>query len=235
MVAGAGSSRTTSSTTPPVPTSQTHSPGDHAAAFRKHWAEKRADIEKAWAESPSDGPVKQQPPPVMVKGKSDGYGFYGIKTESKHIIFVVDVSGSMGEEHGGLNKDGLSRIQVLKKQLKQAISQLTASESDERGVASFHIVTYRDTVKIWPYKVGKMVPATKKNKEKAIEWIDELEAGVATNIYDALEQAFLIIDTRKAKKQYEKGADTIFLMTDGMPNRGKVVDTELIRPRELPD
>ncbi len=203
------------------------SPGTNVTDFRKHWNEKKAEIEKAWAESPTDGPVKVPPPPVMVKGKSDGYGFYGIKTESKHIIFVVDVSGSMGPEHGGVNKEGLSRLQVLKKQLKQAINQLTATESDERGVASFNIVTYHADVVV--YKPGKMVPATKKNKEKAIEWIEELKADGATNIYDALEQAFLIIDTRKAKKQYEKGADTIFLMTDGQPNRGKIVDTELIR------
>lgn len=204
-----------------------HSPGTHAAAFRKYWTEKQADIEKAWAASPADGPVNELPPPVMVKGKSDGYGFYGIKTESKHIIFVVDVSGSMGPQHGGVNKDGKSRLQVLKQQLKQSIKQLTAKESDERGVASFNIVTYHGTVQV--YKPGKMVAATPKNKEKAIEWIGDLKADGATNIYDALEQAFLIIGTRKAKKQYEKGADTIFLMTDGKPNRGKVVDTELIR------
>ena len=45
-------------------------------------------------------------PPVMVAGKQgDGYGFYGIETESKHIIFVVDVSGSMAKSAKDASRD----------------------------------------------------------------------------------------------------------------------------------
>ena len=36
-----------------------------------------------------------------------------------------------------------------------------------------------------------------------------------TNIFDAIEQAFNIISDTKESKNLDKGADTIFLMTDG--------------------
>jgi uncharacterized protein YegL len=205
-----------------------HAPGATLKAFRDYWAKSQADVMKRWAESPADGPVKEPPPPVMLQGSDEGStSFYGIKTASKHIIFVIDVSGSMGPEHGGVNEAGKSRLEVAKVELTNAIRSLTDEESDERGVASFNVVAYEATVSV--FKPGKMLPASKRNKEDAFAWIEALPAHGATNIYDALEQAFSIIDTRKARKQYAEGADTIFLMTDGKPNRGKVTDPALIR------
>ena len=130
-------------------------------------------------------------------------------------------------EHSGKDANDKYRIDIAKVELKNAIRALTAEESDERGVSSFNIVTYAAEVQV--FKEGKMIPATKKNKEKAFAWIDALEAIGPTNIFDAMEQAFKIIGTRKAKKQLEKGADTIFLMTDGQPNRGRITDPVLIR------
>jgi len=196
-------------------------------AWKKWWPENKPKVLEAWKTGGRVGPVEQDPDPFMVRSEGGGHtSFYGLKTESKHIIFVLDVSGSMGE-HSGKDAGGRYRIDVAKEELKKAIRSLTSEESDERGVSSFNVVGYAADVRV--FKEGKMIPATKKNKEKAFKWIDELEAIGATNIYDALEQAFLIIGTRKAKKQLEKGADTIFLMTDGQPNRGKITAPPLIR------
>lgn len=198
------------------------------AAWAKWWTENRDAVTQRWAEGNFDGPIADDLPPVALES-GDGSGstsFYGLKTESKHIIFVIDVSGSMGE-FGGVNEAGKQRIDVVKHELKSAIKSLHAKDGDERGAASFNVVAYAADVRV--FKAGKMLEATKSNKEKAFKWIDTLEAIGATNIYDAVEQAFEIIDTRKAKKQFEKGADTLFLMTDGRPNRGKITDPVLIR------
>lgn len=196
-------------------------------AWRKWWKENKPKVLETWKTGGRVGPVENDPDPIMVRSEGGGHtSFYGLKTESKHIIFVLDISGSMGE-HSGKDAGGRYRIDVAKEEIKKAIRSLTSEESDERGVSSFNIVVYAADVRV--FKEGKMIPATKKNKEKAFEWIDELEAIGATNIFDALEQAFLIIGTRKAKKQLEKGADTIFLMTDGQPNRGKITAPPLIR------
>lgn len=196
-------------------------------AWRKWWRENRERVLDAWCSEDRIGPVEENLPPVRLGADEGGHTyFYGIRTDSKHIIFVIDVSGSMGE-HGGRNERGLMRIDVVKRELKNAIRSLSASESDERGASTFNIVVYAADVRV--YKKGKMIVATKGNKEKAFKWIDDLEAIGATNIFDAIEQAFLIVDTRRVSKQLAKGADTIFLMTDGKPNRGKIVDPDVIR------
>jgi len=197
-------------------------------AWTSWWKANRERVLKRWAEKADGLPIPDDLPAVELKseGNSGSTSFYGLRTESKHIIFVIDVSGSMGEQ-GGVSKDGKMRIDIAKRELKNAIRSLSATESDERGAASFNVVAYAADVRV--FKDGQMVTATKKNKERVFKWIDGLEAVGATNIFDALERAFLIIGTRKAKKQFEKGADTIFLMTDGKPNRGKVMDPVLIR------
>ena len=53
------------------------------------------------------------PPPIMVSksGHTGSTSFYGLKTDSKHIIFVIDVSGSMGEQ-GGVDEQGKFRVDI---------------------------------------------------------------------------------------------------------------------------
>ena len=198
-----------------------------AGAWSTWWAQNKEKKAAEWEAAKQSGPIQNDPPPQIVQSEGGGHtSFYGLKTDSKHIIFVLDISGSMGEM-SGKDENGKFRIDLAKSELKKAIGTLSDKDSDERGVASFNVVVYAADVRV--FKEGKMIPASKRNKERAFEWIDSLEAVGATNIFDALEQAFQIIGTRKAKKQLEKGADTIFLMTDGQPNRGKITDPELIR------
>lgn len=197
-------------------------------AWISFWKSNKDDLLKRWATKEATGPIQDDLPAVQIKseGNSGGTSFYGLQTESKHIIFVIDISGSMGEM-GGKNEHGHFRVDVAKRELANAIKTLRAEDGDDRGEASFNVVAYSAEVQV--YKTGKMIAATKKEKEKVFAWIDKLEANGATNISDAIEQAFDIINTRKAKKQFEKGADTIFVMTDGKPTAGKIMDPVLIR------
>jgi hypothetical protein len=195
-------------------------------AWVSWWASNREDTIKKWEGLPKWQPVEGDPPDIPVDTSLGSTSFYGIRTNSKHIIFVVDVSGSMGEQ-GGKNEQGLERIDVARNELKSAINSLSSADEDERGEASFNIVIFSTDVEV--YKPGKMVDATKKEKEKAMKWIDEkVVATFQTNIFDAIDQAFNIISASSDSKNLKKGADTIFLMTDGAPNHGKFVDTDLI-------
>ena len=196
-------------------------------AWDSFWNENKEDYVKRWERWPKGQPVDGEPPDIPIDTSLGSTSFYGIQTNSKHIIFVVDISGSMSEEGGGLNEQGEARIDVARKELKNAIKSLSATDEDERGAASFNIVVYSSDVAV--YKDGKMVTATKSAKEKAYKWIDEtVQADGYTNIYDAVEQAFNIISDKKESKNLAKGADTIFLMTDGFANRGKFFDPELM-------
>jgi hypothetical protein len=195
-------------------------------AWESFWRDNREEYVERWDKLPKGEPVEGPLPDIPIDTNLGSTSFYGIRTNSKHIIFVVDVSGSMGE-NGGTNEQGDMRIDVARKELKSAIKSLSAAEEDERGEASFNIVLYDSTVEV--YRPGKMIGATKRAVERAYDWIDEnVKPQGYTNIFDAVEQAFHIISETRESRNMRKGADTIFLMTDGFANRGKFFDPELM-------
>lgn len=202
-------------------------------AWESWWKANRDDMIKKFSEREGNGlPVEDDPADVLIATQTGSSSFYGITTTSKHIIFVVDVSGSMRVDTKDPNKENLgpddkSRIMVAREELKKALLTLTATEGDDRGEASFNIVIFSTGVEV--YKPGKMIDATKKAKEDAIEWVDKkVVADGNTNIFDGLEQAFNIISATSDTKNLKRGADTIFLMTDGLANRGKFIEDDLI-------
>lgn len=195
-------------------------------AWKVWWGKHRERVVADWSgEAPR--PIKKRSEPVMVRQGQGHTTFYGIQTNSKHIVFIIDRSGSMQQADEGGAAKGKPRIDTAREELKKAIRSLSAVDGDERGAASFNIVAYAGSVTV--FKTGKMVAATQRNKEEAFAWIDGLEAVGATNIYDAIEMAFQIISETRPSKNAEKGGDTFFLMTDGAPTTGKVRSPDLIR------
>ncbi len=164
--------------------------------------------------------------------------FYGIPTESKHIVFVLDRSGSMkekagdqsikkkkakpkgpvtggGDGHGkkGKNRDAIAgdtKMEVAKNQLALSIKEL------DRKVR-FGVVFYSDNVKVWQ-PAPELMDSSKPNKKKATEWFMKLEAQGPTLMFPALMKALEYADTvGEDKKKAKTGANTIFLLSDGSP------------------
>lgn len=121
------------------------------------------------------------------------------------------------------------RIDSVKKELINTIYNLDAK-------VQFSMIFYSNDVKIWK---KELVPATNENKMEAIKAVDNQVPAGRTNIYDAVEAAYKL--TLGAPKPNEpkrvitgggkgspaeliNGADTIFLLTDGNPNLGKISD-----------
>jgi Ca-activated chloride channel family protein len=136
--------------------------------------------------------------------------FYGIRIVSKAVVFVIDVSNSMNQEAAA----GRTKVQVAKYELRNAILGLPEG-------ARFNIVFYHHEVFVWR---PAMVEAKGAAKREAVEFVENMVADGNTNIYDALERAFRFAGMGARDKRYEVGADTIFLLSDGRPNRGGVVD-----------
>ncbi|RME86272.1 MAG: VWA domain-containing protein [Planctomycetota bacterium] len=124
-------------------------------------------------------------------------GFYGT-IYSTRVTFILDISGSMleGTEAG-------KRIDVAKRELIKAIDRLPKK-------AKFNIIAYNN--KVYPWK-RRMVPASKSHRKSAARWISRLslDPNGMTATYDALEYVF----------KNDKEADTIYLLSDGMPTTGK--------------
>lgn len=120
-----------------------------------------------------------------------------------NLVFLIDVSGSMGVEN---------KLPLLKSSLKLLVNELR--EEDKVS-----IVTYAGNA-------GLALPATSgKEKQKIISAIDRLESGGSTPGGAGIELAYKI-----AKENFMKnGNNRVILSTDGDFNVGASSDAELVR------
>jgi len=146
------------------------------------------------------------------KRKGHTSAFYGITTQSRRVIFIIDISQSMkdpagakpaattGDRNPYVAPKGDTKLDIAKWQLHRAIHDLPDD-------AVFGIIVYSESYKSWE---DELVPASSRHKKKAHAFVDELNGNGTTNISDSLDRAM------------DSGADTIFLLSDGDPNRGRV-------------
>lgn len=192
--------------------------------------------------------------------------FYGLKTRSTRLVFVLDKTGSMTDpgseperptakpptEATGADKEpapdrvareecarvvkrwaattAKTRIDVARKELINTIFVLSPK-------VHFNVVWFEATPTPWKQE---LVPATWANKLEAIQATDKVVASGGTNIWDALELGFKMIETVQAKTgpspvaidkkvNYAtaiNGVDTMFLMSDGRPTVGRIATTD---------
>lgn len=192
--------------------------------------------------------------------------FYGLKTRSTRLVFLLDRTGSMAEpaseperapyklppEASGAEKEhpqeraardecnrimtkwnlltARTRIDVAKKELISTVYVL-------RPAVHFNVIWYEATPSPWKQE---LVPATWTNKLDAIQTADKITPSGGTNIWDALELGFkmlevpipravtnpIAIDKKANYATATNGVDTMFLMTDGKPNTGRIDKAE---------
>ena len=140
--------------------------------------------------------------------------FFGIRIESKSVIFILDISGSMLERLRSryVGKTGETRIDHAKSELVKAI------ESLEEG-ALFNVVAFNGGV--LPWKDG-LSAATGSTRSECVEWVNKLGALGGTNLFDSLEQAF-----------QDQDVDTIMILSDGEPTAGQMTEPSGIRREVL--
>ena len=178
--------------------------------------------------------------------------FMGLKTKLKNVVFVMDVTGSMEDpatvtptEYSGPPEIKLSaeiKRQLEKFDRKEVKTKLDAAKYELANAiawlhpdVNFTVIFYSFSPTPWQ---NKFMPAADKNKIDAIKRIKTQAAWGGTNIFDALEKAFGIIDdNKKAQKkpaapppgagtEAKKAAYSIFLVTDGKHNTGRFPDPE---------
>jgi len=176
---------------------------DTAVEWRSWWTPRRDGFKFQTGER--EGPV------VVESGTVERAPKLFDEIISRRVLLVVDTSGSMlietGTEKGPQSPEGLSRFQVLQRELERVVDELPDQ-------ARFNIVTFADSTLAWK---DRLQPASKGNKREAKRFVSALRADGATNSYGALETAFK-----------ESGADTIYFLSDGYPTVGKTIDFTLI-------
>jgi Mg-chelatase subunit ChlD len=152
-------------------------------------------------------------------------GFFGIEVESRRVVFVIDISGSMATAMGGTGPDAKkSRAETAKAELTRVLGAL------EDG-AQFNMVFFSSAVKVWK---SEMTKADAKTRKEAQDYVAAIQIGGGTNTYDALEAAFGLGDMGKGKKKEsdptgDARVDTIVFLSDGKPTQGRTTDPDAIR------
>lgn len=157
--------------------------------------------------------------------------YYGIRFQSKRVVFLIDVSGSM---NGGISVSERQVLEILGKnfapnqtlQTKLDLAKLALvkvlNEMDPDSL--FNIIFYESSATAWGKRLLKLQEDVRK---KAVTRIINLSPSGATNIWDALEASLQIMGN-SFKENYEKGPDTFFLLTDGYPTAGTVANSPAI-------
>ncbi len=198
----------------------------------------------------------RRPPGRRGKEKEDGENkkqakkhnktgaFFRHEIKSHKIGFIIDVSGSMKqpanleypeEDDGGPETpdrgSGKSRnskwdeypedppedptkLEAAQYELNKAIWGLKEKQH-------FNIIFFSNNPQIW--RENTLVKATGRNKKAAIRFVKDKQPNGSTNVYDSIEMAFKI-----GNPDENTAVDTIFLLTDGMPNKGKYTETGAI-------
>ncbi len=155
--------------------------------------------------------------------------YHDVDTCSKKFIFLLDLSSSMnamvdvkkvaGRTYGpgDLRK---KKIDVAKTELVRLLRTFDKN-------MLFNIITFSEKTATWKKNVTAASKGVVKQAEKYV-WELKVPSRSATNIYDALNAAFDMVDAGFAKRKYESIVDTMFLLSDGKPTAGAVTDVDMI-------
>lgn len=153
-----------------------------------------------------------------------GMTFFGIPVRSTRVVFVLDRSGSMAQPADWIPEIGTGdslprelrepagrrKIDVARWQLKKVLHLMPDG-------AMFNLIFFNGTFEV--YK-ERMIRLNKKSREEAFKYVDGLEPVGATNVFDSVERAMQFA-MGKDGRLLKDGPDTIYLLSDGMPNQGK--------------
>ena len=199
------------------------------------------DWKKWWAQSAATFEFPKQEEAGFTTVKKRGLEYFGIEVSSKRLGLIVDISSSMRqmvavkaesleeeeeeieEDAGGTGrtrvtpavkkkkkkkdgavvlKDGKARkIDILKKEMTRLLKRLPAD-------TFLNMISFDATYKPWQ-KV--LQPLRGRGRARALSYVAKITTGSGTNVFDTLEFALK-----------DKRVDTIYLLTDGLPTRGRI-------------
>jgi hypothetical protein len=203
------------------------------------------DWKKWWAQSEATFEFPKLEETGFTTVKKRGLEYFGIEVSSKRLGLIVDISSSMrqlvavkaesleekekeeeveedaeggsrtrvapvkkkkkkktNKEAGIVLKDGKARkIDILKKEMTRLLKKLPAD-------TFLNMISFDATFRPWQ-KV--LQPLRGKGRAKALSYVARITTGSGTNVFDTLEFALK-----------DKRVDTIYLLTDGLPTRGRI-------------
>jgi HEAT repeat protein len=198
--------------------------GSNVNAWRRWWADNGAAFEV-----PAE---PEKPAGSLSAEEAVGVTFFGIRTESQRVLFVLDVSGSMNfsmvprnNPNDDMSRDPDmpqngedSRLQAAKRELVKALGGI-----GDGGV--INIVLYATDVWSWRDDPVKIDTET---KSEVIRYVEALTANGGTNIYGALKHALDVAGVKDDGEWSAPDVDTLYLLSDGRASVGLTQNSDEI-------
>lgn len=162
------------------------------------------------------------PRPPVDQGGTSAARFFDLPATGSRIVFVVDVSGSMGfsdrgKETGDARAPPPTRLDIAKRELLGCVDGLPET-------TLFNLVLFSEGVREWR---SELVPATAENKRRFRSYVERLGADSGTDVWIGLERALRSrVPVRGSR--YELPVDEIFVLSDGLPTVGEVQDAHTL-------
>ncbi len=150
-----------------------------------------------WAEGLDDGWKREAATQGGKSGKEADAGsttFYGLRLDSDRLVFMVDMSGSMWDKNGATSRKAQVEVELAK-----ALRSLPET-------AMFNVIPYANDPGPWE---KELVPATKRNVEKAVQWFERNTQRGRGDLWRALVPALR-----------DPSIDTVVILSDGAPSGG---------------
>ena len=144
----------------------------------------------------------------QAKPKIEGPSFFGIPVTGNGIVFIIDRSDSMkkpsewvlSEMQANVKQNGTRKIDVARWQFKAVLEQLPDGKK-------FNLILFHGEASNKDVFSASMKELNTETRKQASAYVDTFYPWDGTNLYDPLKKALSF-----------EGVDTIFLLTDGLPN-----------------
>lgn len=188
--------------------------GTDPTAWERWWDGARATFPPAAAAEPSGEPLGDPrgggAGPGETTDRRDGRPtfarFFGIELRGSRIAFVIDYSQSMW----GARRERAER-------------ELVAAAKGLPSTSTFSVVLFNE--RVWWLRDGPL-PARPQEKLDLVRFLPEQETKSYTNLHDALEEALGLLGVGAAARTPAPGLDEIVVLSDGVPNRGRIRDPD---------
>jgi hypothetical protein len=179
--------------------------GTDAAKWEAWWSSAKDRFH--FPDKAPEGPTMRQGATAdrpMGDGDATFARFFGVELRRRRVAFLIDFSQSMW---------GPRRAKA-ESELVTAVKGLPSSNT-------FAVVLFNEHV--WWFKDGPL-PARPQEKLDLGLYLAQQVTKSYTNIYDSIEDALGLAGLGPAARTPAPGLDEMVLLTDGFPNRGKVVE-----------
>lgn len=142
-------------------------------------------------------------------GSGQKASFFGVRTDARRIVYVVDASKSMNRPYGGEAK---TRFGQMKLELAKSILGLSADQQ-------FFIIFFNEHAN--PMPAGGLEYALPQNQQKYLSWVASIPAYGLTDPRPSLSLAFSL------------NPDVVYLLTDGTFPRDVQSDLGMLRQKAI--